>query len=80
MGIARKCIITGRNKINGVFYMLNEDTTDLGNVWYTGGNEQKVRKECKRKIFATTKEANAFVRQIRNLPNTWDTQWFVERI
>ena len=78
MAAPKKCIVTGRNQINGVFYMLNEDTTDPGNVWYTAGPENKVRKECKKKIFNSKSEATAFVRNIRQLDNTWDTKWYIE--
>lgn len=80
MASAKKCIITGRNQINGVFYMINEDTTSAGNVWYTAGQERKVRAECKRKIFSSKSEANALVKALRHMPNTWDTRWFVEYV
>jgi hypothetical protein len=78
MAAAKKCIITGRNQVNDVFYMLNEDTTDTGNVWYTGGKEKQVRTECKKKIFDSKSEADAFAKFLRNESNSWDTKWFVE--
>ena len=78
MAAAKRCIITGRNQINGVFYMLNEDTTDPGTVWYTAGNEKKVRAECKKKIFNSKSEASIFAKALRNEPNAQNTQWFIE--
>ncbi len=80
MATAKKCIITGRNQINGVFYMLNEGTTGPDTVWYTGGKEKKVRKECKRKIFDSKADAKLFVRHLNNEPNAYDTKWFIETV
>ncbi len=80
MATAKKCIITGRNQINGVFYMLNEDTIGYGNIWYTSGQEKKVRKECKKKIFDSKADAKLFVRHLNNEPNAYDIKWFIETV
>jgi hypothetical protein len=80
MGTAKKCVITGINQINGVFYMLNTDTTDITTVWYTAGNEKKVRQECKRKIFDSKTDANIFVKALRRDPKAFGIKWSVETV
>lgn len=80
MSKSKRCIITGRNKLNGMFYMLNNETDSLENIWNTGGGEKQVRKHCKRKIFESISEAQSYLRQLRADQNSWMYQWGIERI
>lgn len=80
MPTSKRCIITGRNKINGVFYMVNNDTTDLDNIWHTGGGEEQVRKQCDRKVFESVSLANTFLRKLRSDDNSWMYQWGIEYV
>lgn len=80
MPIARKCIITGRNRLTGIFYMLNKNTNTMETIWWTSGKEPKVRKETERKIFESGSEAKTFLKYLRHEPSVLDIRWFLEYI
>lgn len=80
MPTSKKCIITGRNKLTNIFYMINNDTTDLDNIWNTGGGEEQVRKHCDRKVFESVSLANTFIRKLRSDNESWQYQWGVEYV
>jgi len=82
MAKSKKCIVTGRDTINGVFYMINNETTTIPDISYTVGGEDAVRnavrKEDRPKIFESVSEATSLIKWLRTRDESFRQRWSLE--
>ena len=71
-------IIVGKNKVNGIFYMVNNKTTTYDNLRYSGGKERDIRKKINPKIYPSKLRAEGIVKRLRKEDNFWSYEWWTE--